>query len=158
MIDLADYFVPIRYLKVISPLKECNRNVARDKSDVAGNLISSNEIEQSDKFTRRMRSQRISDLPTTSKEEATEDVNRWIDFNKMASYVTEVYLFYKLEYFQQSIQVTGNVLRITSENHKSEAGKAASIKETGKEKEGILSLLDRILNNTYKLLIKKKDS
>jgi len=139
MIDLAD-FVPIRYLKVISPLKECN-SIGHDKSDVAGNLIFSNEIEKSDKFTRRMRSQETSDLPTASKEEAKEDVNRWIDFNKLASYVTEVYLFYKLEYFQQSIQVTDDVLKIASENHnKSETANAASIKETEKEKAGILLL------------------
>ncbi|KYN15826.1 Calpain-7-like protein [Trachymyrmex cornetzi] len=151
MIDLADYFVPIRYLKVISPLKECNRSVGRDKSDVAGNLISSNEIERSDKFTRRMRSQRISDLPTASKEEAKEDVNRWIDFNKIASYVTEVYLFYKLEYFQQSIRVT-DILKIASENHKSETAKAASIKETEKEKADIYNNIGKILKSRYKPL------
>ncbi|KYM98476.1 Calpain-7-like protein [Cyphomyrmex costatus] len=152
MIDPADYFVPIRYLKVISPLKECNRSVVRDKSDVAGNLISSNEIERSDKFTRRiMRSQRISDLPTASKEKATEDVNRWIDFNKMTSYVTEVYLFYKLEYFQQSIQVTDD-LRVANENHKSEAAKAASIKETGKETTDTYNNIGKIQKSRYKPL------
>ncbi|KYM85688.1 Calpain-7-like protein [Atta colombica] len=151
MIDLAD-FVPIRYLKVISPLKECNR-IGHDKSDVAGNLISSNEIEKSDKFTRRMRSQETSDLPTASKEEAKEDVNRWIDFNKLASYVTEVYLFYKLEYFQQSIQVTDDVLKIASENHnKSETAKAASIKETEKEKADTYNNIGKILKSKYKPL------
>ncbi|KAG5317869.1 ADGB protein, partial [Pseudoatta argentina] len=153
MIDLADYFVPIRYLKVISPLKDCIRSVARDNSDVAGNLISSNEIERSDKFTRRMRSQKISDLPTASKEEAEEDVNRWIDFNKIASYMTEVHLFYKLEYFQQSIQVTDDVLKIASENHnKSETAKAASIKETRKEKTDTHNNISKILKSRYKPL------
>ncbi|KYN44433.1 Calpain-7-like protein [Trachymyrmex septentrionalis] len=162
MIDLADYFVPIRYLKVISPLKECNRSVGHD---VAGNLISSNEIEQSDKFTRRMRSQRISDLPTASEEEAKEDDNRWIDFNKIASYVKEVYLFYKLEYFQQSIQVTDDVFKIAGENHKPETVKAASIKEiekekakatsikeTGKEKADTYNNISKILKSRYKPL------
>lgn len=136
MIDPADYFVPIRYLRVISPLKECNGSVVRDKSDVAGNLISSSEIERPDKFARRRtRSQRLSDLPIDlSKEEATENVSRWIDFNKMASYITEVHLFYKLEHFQCSIQVSSDI-KLASENHKAKSAKAAS-KEIEKEKAG----------------------
>ncbi|XP_036143417.1 uncharacterized protein LOC105838621, partial [Monomorium pharaonis] len=136
VIDPADYFIPIRYLRVISPLKYCNGSVVRNKSDVTGNSISSNEIERSNKFTRRRtRSQRVPDLPITSKEEATEDINRWIDFNKMASYVTDVHLFYKLEYFQCSIQVTGDTLKINNENRKAEVPKA-STKEIKKEKTG----------------------
>lgn len=133
MIDPADYFVPIRYLRVVNPLKECNENVARDKNDVARNTIS-NEIERSNKFARRRtRSQRISDLSIVSKEEA-ENVSRWIDFNKMASYIKEVHLFYKLEYFRCSIQVTGDVLKIASENHKVEIAKAS--KEIERKKAG----------------------
>lgn len=135
VIDSADYFVPIRYLRVISPLKECNENVVRDKRNVTGNSISSNEIERSDKFAqRRTRSQRISDLSAMSKEEATENVSRWIDFNKMASYIKEMHLYYKLEYFRCSVQVIGDVLKIASENHKVEAAKVS--KEIGKEKAG----------------------
>ncbi|XP_011702486.1 PREDICTED: androglobin-like isoform X2 [Wasmannia auropunctata] len=150
VIDPADYFVPIRYLRVISPLEECNSSVVRDKNYVAGNSISSNEIERSDKFIRRrMRSQRTSDLPTMSKEEATENVNRWIDFNKMASYVTEMHLFYKLEHFQYSSQVTSDVLKIANESYKAEAAKVAS-KETGKEKDIYNS--GKILKSRYKPL------
>lgn len=154
MIDPADYFVPIRYLRVISPLGECNESIVRDKSNVTGNLISSNEIERSDKVARRRtRSQRTSDLPTMSIEEVTEDVSRWIDFNKMAPYVMEVHLFYKLEYFQCSIQVTGDVLKIASESHKAETAEATS-KEIGKERTSTLALLGRIQNNICSLLKK----
>ncbi|XP_071557569.1 androglobin [Temnothorax nylanderi] len=156
VIDPADYFVPIRYLRLISSLKECNESVVRDRSDVAGNSISSNEIERSDKFARRRtRSQRISDLPTMSKEVATENASQWIDFNKMASYVTEVHLFYKLEYFQCSIEITGNALKKTNENHKAEAVKAVS-KEIGKEKAGTsadsYNSIGKILKSRYKPL------
>jgi len=72
-----------------------------------------------------------------SKEEAMEDVSRWIDFNKIASYMMEVHLFYKLEYFQCSIQITGDVLKIVDKNHKAETTKAS--KETGKKKAGTLA-------------------
>lgn len=96
-------------------------------------------MERSDKVARRRtRSQRISDLATMSKEEATENISRWIDFNKMAPYITEVHLFYKLEYFQCSIQVTGDVLKIASESHKAETAKTAS-KEIAKEKTSTLT-------------------
>ncbi|XP_039312608.1 uncharacterized protein LOC105201378 [Solenopsis invicta] len=117
---------------MISPLKECNGSVVRDKNDVPGNSISSNEIERSDKFTRRRtRSQRVPDLPTTSKEEATEDVSRWLDFNKMALCVKEVHLFYKLEYFQYSVQITGDILKTANDSRKTETAR-----EIGKEKTG----------------------
>lgn len=155
VIDLADYFVPIRYLRVISPLKGGNERVVRDKNDIAENFISANEIEQSEKFARRRtRSQRIlSDLPTISKEEATENVSQWIDFNKMASYIMEAHLFYKLEYFQCSIQVTDDVLKIASENNNAEVAKAAA-KEIGKEKTGTSAF--RWNSKQYILLIKRK--
>jgi len=84
-----------------------------------------------------MTSQKRSNLPM-SKEEAMKDVSRWIDFNKIASYVMEVHLFYKLEYFQCSIQVTDDVLKVAGENHKAETTKAS--KETGKKKAGTLAI------------------
>lgn len=80
----------------------------------------------------------MSDLSTVLKEEA-ENVSRWIDFNKMASYIKEVHLFYKLEYFRCSIQVTGDVLKIAGENRKVEAGKTS--KEIEKEKAGISTFM-----------------
>lgn len=114
VIDPTDYFVPIRYLRVISPFEECDESVVYiyDESDAAGNSSFPNEIEQSDKSAWRTRSQRAPDSPMTEKE-ATEDVSRWIDFNMMAPHITEVYLFYKLEYLRCTIQVMGDILKTT---------------------------------------------
>ncbi|XP_072762884.1 androglobin [Anoplolepis gracilipes] len=122
VIDPTDYFVPIRYLRVISPLEECDESVVYiyDESDAVGNSSFLNEIKQSDKSARRTRSQKASDSSTTMKEEATEDVSRWIDFNIMAPHITEVHLFYKLEYLRCTIQATGNMLKTTHWNRKAE--------------------------------------
>ncbi|XP_070158784.1 androglobin [Polyergus mexicanus] len=117
VIDPVDYFVPIRYLRVISPFEECDESVVYiyDESDAAGNSNFPTEIEQSDKSA--WRTQRASDSPMTEKE-ATEDVSRWIDFNMMAPHITEVYLFYKLEYLRCTIQVMGDMLKTTQGNRK----------------------------------------
>nr|XP_012224984.1 PREDICTED: uncharacterized protein LOC105673728 [Linepithema humile] len=125
VIDPADYFVPIRYLKVISPLEECKKSTASvyEENNIAGNSIPPSEIEQSDKAARKTRSEKTPDVFIAMKEEAAGDVSRWVDFNKIASYVIEVHLFYKLQYFQHSIQVTDNMLKATSENHKAAATK-----------------------------------
>lgn len=121
VIDPSDYFVPIRYLRVISPFEECDESVAyiNDESDAAGNSSFPNEIKQTDKSARTTRShnQRAPDSLMTEKE-AVEDVSRWIDFNMMAAHITEVYLFYKLEYLRCVIQVTGDMLKTTHENRK----------------------------------------
>ncbi|XP_050461699.1 uncharacterized protein LOC126856844 [Cataglyphis hispanica] len=53
-----------------------------------------------------------------TEKEAVEDVSRWIDFNMMAPHITEVYLFYKLEYLRCAIQVTGDMLKTSHENRK----------------------------------------
>ncbi|KAL6254662.1 hypothetical protein P5V15_013969 [Pogonomyrmex californicus] len=133
---------------MVSSLKECNESVVRNESDAAGNSISLNKIERFDKFTRRrMRSQRVPDSPATSKEEATEDdVSRWIDFNKMATYITEVHLFYKLEYFQCSIQVAGNMLEITNKDYKT-----TSTENIKKDKADTYNI-HKILKSRYKPL------
>ncbi|CAL1678749.1 unnamed protein product [Lasius platythorax] len=146
VIDPADYFVPIRYLRVIGPLAECNESVVYiyDESDAAGNSIFPNEIEQADKSARRTRSQRAPDSPSTTKEEATEDVSRWIDFNMMAPHVTEVHLFYKLEYLRCSIQVTGDMLKTINGNRK-------VTKEVEKEKADIYNT-SNILKSRNKFL------
>lgn len=111
IIDPTDYFVPIRYVRVISPLEEC------DESDAAGNSSFPNEIEQSDKSAWRTKSQKTSDSFTT-KEETTGNVSRWIDFNMMAPHITEIQLFYKLKYFRCTIQIIGDMLKTTLRNRK----------------------------------------
>lgn len=134
VIDPADYFVPIRYLRVISPLEECKEGIASvyGKNNTVGNSISPNEIEQSDKSARKTGSEKTPDIFIARKEEAAGDVSRWVDFNKIASYVIEVHLFYKLQYFQHSVRVTDNMLKATSGNRKT-----AAAKETKRETEGI---------------------
>lgn len=134
VIDPADYFVPIRYLRIVSPLEECNESVAYvyDEVDAADNSIPANGIERSDESVSKTKSRNT--IHPFTKEEATGDVSRWIDFNKMASYVTEVHLFYKLEYFQCSIQVTGDTVKTINETRR-----AADAKETKREKRGTIS-------------------
>jgi len=135
IIDPADYFMPIRYLRVISALKECTEDVihAKDKYNNEEKEISVQTIQQSHKSVLKTKSQNISDSLNTTKEETTEDISQWIDLIKLAPYITKAYLFYKLEYFQCSIQITGDILKNASEERK------AIRKEIKKEKEGVIS-------------------
>lgn len=141
IIDPTDYFVPIRYLRVISPLEGCDESVVYiyDESDAAGNSSFPNEIEQSNKSARRTRSQKAPDLFTTTKEKTTGNVSRWIDFNMMAPYVTEIHLFYKLKYFRCTIQVMGDILKTTHGNRK-------AMNKVEKEKTG-----NSVLRNLFSL-------
>lgn len=137
LIDSADYFVPIRYLSVVSPLQRCNENPV--KIDDKTNSRIPAEIVQPDKPTRkkstiRSRNNNMESTITTTDEEKTfVDNSRWIDFNKMSSYVTEAHLFYKLEYFECSVQLTSNnnnnVSRTINENRK--AAITREIKKAG---------------------------
>lgn len=135
VIDPADYFVPIRYLKVISPLEECQKSINASvdgENNTAGNSIPPSEIERSDKTARKTGTEKTPDVFIAMKEEAAGDVSRWVDFNKIASYVIEVHLFYKLQYFQHSIQITDNTLKAISEmNHKATTTKEIKKKTRG---------------------------
>lgn len=126
--------MPIRYLRVVSPLEECKESIVydvNDEGDAEEHLVAPSEIEQFDKIARTMKSQDTTNLFTTMMNEETGDVSRWIDFHKLAPYVTEVHIFYKLENFQWSIQVTGDVIKTINEDHK-----AIDTKEIKKEKRG----------------------
>lgn len=130
MINPADYFVPIRYLKVISPLRKYNERFAYVHNDIKNNSILSGEIEQFNHVKRKTKSRESQEnLYTTTKNEETGDVSLWVDFNKMAPYVTEVHLFYKLEYFQCSAQITNETIGLDKEDDETVANK--SRKETG---------------------------
>jgi beta-lactamase regulating signal transducer with metallopeptidase domain len=124
MIDPADYFMPIRYLRVISPLKECANDKSNEEQGVSVQVI------QQPKSV-KTKSQNISDSLNTAEAETAEDISQWIDLINLAPYITKAYLFYKLEYFQCSIQVTGDIVKTASEERKTIA-----TKEIKKEKEG----------------------
>ncbi|RLU20236.1 hypothetical protein DMN91_006843 [Ooceraea biroi] len=91
VINPADYFVPIRYLRLINPLQECDENVVYEY-DIEEKPL---KVIQQPKSAWKTKSQKIPDSFTT-KEEVTENISRWIDFNKLAPHITEVHLFYKL--------------------------------------------------------------
>lgn len=133
MINPADYFVPIRYLRVVSSLEEYSESITDvfDKVDSVDNSI---EIKRTDKSVPRTKSREIINSSIVAKEEATGDVSRWIDFNKVAPYVKEVHLFYKPEYFQCSIRVMGDMVKTLNENRK-----VTDAKEMKKEKRGTVS-------------------
>jgi len=120
IIDPADYFMPIRYLRVISPLKECVEDIiyANDEHNNEEKGISVEAIQQFNKFVKTKSQNSKSDSVNTAKEETAEDISQWIDLINLAPYITEAYLFYKVEYFQCSIQVTGNILKTTRQERK----------------------------------------
>lgn len=132
IINPADYFIPIRYLRVISPLQKYNGRPTYVHDNVKSNSILPNEIKQSNNVKWKTKSQKEGNSCTTIRNEETGDVSRWIDFNKMAPYVTEVHLFYKLEYFQCSAQITNKTIKLDNKDRK-----AAGTNESKKEKRGI---------------------
>lgn len=137
IINLADYFVPIRYLRVISPLQKCNGSFTYTHDE--NNPSLPNEIGQSDEAKRyKIKPPNTKESFTTTTDEETGDISQWVDFNKMAPYVTEVHLFYKLEYFQCSVRVTNETLMLNKKDHKTTVAN-----ERKKGKEGISSCLLR---------------
>lgn len=150
IIDPADYFMPIRYLKVISPLKGRNESVVNvpNKYNVEENSVSLKVIQQPNKSAWKTKPQKILDPSITKKEESTEDFGEWIDFIKLAPYVIEVHLFYKLEYFQCSIQVIGdNILKMDKDRKA-----VKDTKEVKKEKEGIITYMITAVISTCKYI------
>ena len=111
-IDPVDYFVPIRSLKVVSPLRKCEESVINKYSatTMEENLRDGSGI---DETGRKDKSRE-----TLKEQEKTSSF--WADFNKMEPYVKDVHFFYKLDYFRYSVKLSDRFPPRQSNDEKSE--------------------------------------
>lgn len=112
LIDPIEYFVPIRSLKIISPLKGYEESIINSYSHA--NMKESLQKEDIDnkalpeKTHRKNKSRDTSKDPQkgASKEDLSVDMSFWADFNKMEPFVKNVQFFYKLDYFQYTARIS----------------------------------------------------
>ncbi|CAD1472175.1 unnamed protein product, partial [Heterotrigona itama] len=104
-IDPVEYFVPIRSLKVVSPLRKCEQSVINKYSatTMEENLRDGGGI---DETSRKDKSRETSMEQKKTSTESSEDISFWADFNKMEPYVKDVHFFYKLDYFRYSAKLS----------------------------------------------------
>lgn len=105
IIDPVEYFVPIRSLKVVSPLKKCEESVYNkydksvNKENNQNNKTTSNRTAEENKINEKSKN--------LQKDETTlDDICFWADFNKIEPYIKEVDFFYKLDYFQYTMRLS----------------------------------------------------
>nr|XP_050857419.1 androglobin-like isoform X1 [Vespula vulgaris] len=101
LLDPVEYFVPIRYLKIVSSLRECKEGVFLRKNL---NSFINEFLEETTK------NQEVLSPEKKEKEETIDEISFWCDFNKMASYVNVVHLFYKPEYFGYTLRMSDSFL------------------------------------------------
>ncbi|KAK9306199.1 hypothetical protein QLX08_003085 [Tetragonisca angustula] len=130
-IDPIEYFVPIRSLKVVSPLRKCEESVI--------NKYSATTMEEdlrdggTDETSQKDKSRETSKEQKKTSTESSEDISFWADFNKMEPYVKDVHFFYKLDYFRYSAKLSDRFPRPRQPNdEKSETNKRDSKKGSRK--------------------------
>ncbi|XP_076223011.1 androglobin [Nomia melanderi] len=119
MINPADYFAPIRFLKIVSPLKSFGETIINkhtdeivekaDEKDVSDPKSTPKRTEKTKSRDRSKESKSQTPKPSVKKtpEKAPPfDITFWADFNKMGPYVKDVHFFYKLDYFQYTARVS----------------------------------------------------
>ncbi|XP_053997884.1 uncharacterized protein LOC128886751 [Hylaeus anthracinus] len=145
IIDPVEYFVPIRSLKVVSPLKtfeksvidrfndadmeehlqkeEIDRGTTSEKSDRKRKHRDKSK-ESSGKTSKKSSKKTPKDSQKKTSEDLPVDISFWVDFNKMEPYVRDVHFFYKLDLFQYTAKVSD---RLTSrlQDHRSETKKGS---------------------------------
>ncbi|CAK9814641.1 ADGB [Anthophora plagiata] len=107
IIDPIEYFVPIRSLRIVSPLKKCEESVINKFSNenVEENVLDDSTTnkeskkEKSDQKKKKSRDKSVERQKQTSVE-PLEDISFWADFNKIEPHIKDVHFFYKLDYFQ----------------------------------------------------------
>nr|XP_034176028.1 androglobin-like isoform X2 [Osmia lignaria] len=119
IIDPAEYFVPIRSLKVVSPLKKCKESVINKYNDLNMEQNLQNELNQQSKFINSSKEP----PEKNSMEETEEEISFWADFNKMEPHVRDIHFFYKLDYFQYTVKLSDRFKNNQSSEQKSETKK-----------------------------------
>ncbi|XP_076630447.1 androglobin [Colletes latitarsis] len=158
IIDPVDYFVPIRSLKIVSPLKSFERSIVNRFSDATPEEPLQNEdiddktaSEKSDrKKKHRDRSKESTkntpkgsqkktakDLYKKTPDDLPVDISFWVDFNKMEPYVKEVHFFYKLDYFQYTAKISDHLIGRRLSDQRSETKKGSKRSSPTREPEFI---------------------
>lgn len=136
IIDPVEYFVPIRSLKVVSPLRKCEESVINKynttvdenvqgntqddtRDDDSGGKAKTNEASKENKFSDKSKEHHKQSIPV----EMLEDISFWADFNKMEPYIKDVHFFYKLDYFEYSTKLSDRFVLKQPVDQKSEMKK-----------------------------------
>ncbi|XP_076648738.1 androglobin [Halictus rubicundus] len=126
IIDPVEYFVPIRSLRVVSPLKRFDESIVNkyartNDEEIDGKRDPAPASEKSEKRKGRDKSKESkkgsSKRSPDEVEEAVKnlpDVSFWADFNKMEPHIRDVHFFYKLDYFEYTAKVSD---RFKSKGH-----------------------------------------
>ncbi|XP_043256429.1 androglobin-like [Colletes gigas] len=142
IIDPVDYFVPIRSLKIVSPLKSFERSIVNRFSDATPEEPSQNEDIDNKKKKHRDRSKESTKTTSKGSQKKTPDdppvdTSFWVDFNKMEPYVKDVHFFYKLDYFQYTAKISDRLIGRRLLDHQSEAKKGSKRSSPTREPEFI---------------------
>lgn len=111
-IDPVEYFMPIRTLKVVSPLKQYKESVINRYSAASsaqsiqnGDNVDKTKIDQSDTKSKAREKLQIAQKSTAA-EKLQQDISFWADFNKIEPFIKNVQFFYKLDYFQYTARLS----------------------------------------------------
>ncbi|XP_076244001.1 androglobin [Calliopsis andreniformis] len=131
LIDPVEYFVPIRFLKVVSSLKQYDDTILNRysylimESNIQNEDISYKTIP--DKIDRKTKTLDASKQTSGKMFEAIlpENISFWADFNKMEPFVKNIHFFYKLDYFQYTARISDRLATKQQHDQRSETKKGS---------------------------------
>lgn len=128
IINPIEYFVPIRSLKVVSPLKKCEESVINKY-----NKSMNNQNFDNNQVSRTVEENKVNEKLNNPQKDETlkEDICFWADFNKIEPYIKEVDFFYKSDYFQYSMKLSDRF--VTKSNDEKSETRKDSKKDSKKE-------------------------
>ncbi|XP_078046835.1 androglobin [Augochlora pura] len=151
IIDPVEYFVPIRSLKIVSPLKEFDESVVSKYTLMKAEETNQEDIpasEKSEKKNRRDKSKESKSQKESSKKSpgkveevamSLPDISFWADFNKLEPYIRDVHFFYKLDYFEYTARISDRFQGIEGKTQKSESKKSGKTGSRGASPEPAMS-------------------
>ncbi|CAL7940379.1 unnamed protein product [Xylocopa violacea] len=118
MIDPVEYFVPIRSLRIVSPLRKYEESVINRFN---------NTFSGADEESQRTKSQKSkeSQKKVSQSLELREDISFWADFNKLEPFIKDVHFFYKLDYFPYTTKLSDRFAMKALNDQRSETKKSS---------------------------------
>ncbi|XP_076751153.1 androglobin [Xylocopa sonorina] len=118
-IDPVEYFVPIRSLKIVSPLRKYEESVINRFN---GTFNDTNEKSQRTKSREKLKGPQNQ---VSQPLELREDISFWADFNKLEPFIKDVHFFYKLDYFPYTTKLSDRIATKPLNDQKSETKKGS---------------------------------
>lgn len=160
LVDASEYFVPIRHLLIVSPLREFNDDTSYscDESEDFTDEESSPTALVSRKTHLVKTASPATTILRNGNSRHTDDISIWGDFNKLSLHLREVELFYRKKFFKHSIEISNIVSRNIASPSDGRKSKTDQLSTRDGRKSAAKSVISVLPTGTYEYREKMLDA